>query len=382
MQASIRSLREASLLVVEAVCAWREAKRAEVHDTPQSGCGGKVPAASFQGVGGSESFWNNPQAFTSTAPAGGGKPRTTYREVRFPIVPLAQVASTAPELRTVKTNRNDPPIFLWFPPTSRLQPQGSEIHGRAHDSKISGPEGIGCDLEGDVTIAAATEAIGHTSGGGPVSALGPNDENGGGGSGGDAQIPAVGGVNYLARMASDTDFIGKPGSALLDIFPPDAKLHRNPFILGHNLDDTLKVFSPGTKSRREGGGASGGAGEGPGAGESRSAVIRGVDTRRVGLATAIVVAEDARERAKKGRAEAFSETGVRENGNVGFGDERALRGTETDVDRGGEWRRLGGSPGSRSSFDDSPKRESRGRSAEGGVRFDDGGDGAVRPRVI
>ncbi|CAM9596630.1 unnamed protein product, partial [Ectocarpus sp. 12 AP-2014] len=43
------------------------------------------------------------------------------------------------------------------------------------------------------------------------------------------------GINYLARMPTDTDFIGAPGSVLAELFPPDTKLYRNPFILGHNL---------------------------------------------------------------------------------------------------------------------------------------------------
>lgn len=383
MQGCIRSLREASLLVVEAVDAWREAKRTEARGTSQSGCGDSVPTAIFQDVGSSESFWNKSQTLANTAPTGGGTPRTSSREVRFPVVPLAQAASTASEFRTVEAHRDDLPVFLWFPPTSGLPLEGSENRRKAQDSTTSDPEGIGCDLGENVAATAATTAeAGHTTGGegratGPPSVLEHNDENGGGGN---AQIPVVAGVNYLARMASDTDFVGQPGSALLDIFPPDAKLYRNPFILGHNLDDTLKVFSPDTKFRDEGGGASSGAREGPGADESRSAAIRGVDTRRVGLATAIVVAEDARERARK---KTFDQAGVRKNGDVGAGNERTVSGAEAELERDGEGRLLGGVPGSGSCFDGGPKRKSTGRSTEGGIRFEDGGgNGAVRQRTV
>lgn len=49
-------------------------------------------------------------------------------------------------------------------------------------------------------------------------------------------------VNYLAKMAWDTDFIGLPGSMLIFFFPPDTKFFRNPFLLGNNLDDILVVF--------------------------------------------------------------------------------------------------------------------------------------------
>lgn len=384
VQASIRSLREASLLVVEAVHAWQKAKRTEAHETPQSGCGDSVPIASFQDVDISESFWNKSQVLPSTAPTGGGTPRTSSREVRFPVVPLPQVASTAPELRTVEAPCDDLPVFLWFPPTSGLPPEGCENRRRAQDSTTSNPEGVGCGLGENVAAAAATTAaLGHTTGGegratGPPSALEPNDGNSGGD--GDAQIPAVAGVNYLARMASDTDFVGQPGSALVDIFPPDAKLYRNPFILGHNLDDTLKVFSSDTNFRDEGGGTSGGPREGPVVGESRSAAIRGVDMRRVGLATAIIVAEDARERAKK---KTFAQAGIRQNGDVGCANERTVSGAETQMETDDEGRRLGGAPGSESRFDDGLERKSKGRSAEGGIRFEDGaGNGAVRQRAV
>ncbi|CAM9423889.1 unnamed protein product, partial [Laminaria digitata] len=197
-----------SLLVVEAIHAWQEAtKHAEVQeDSSQRGCGDDVPTANFEHVGGGseESFWNKQQqAPANAALTGEGTLTATSREVRFPIVPLAQVASTAPGVRRVNNNHFDPPIFLWFPPmTNGLQPEGSENRRSAQeDSMTSNPEGAACDLRGQVTATATTAAVRHTSEGGEGGATGApsaperSDENscigGGGGGDGDAHIPAV-----------------------------------------------------------------------------------------------------------------------------------------------------------------------------------------------
>ena len=102
----------------------------------------------------------------------------------------------------------------------------------------------------------------------------------------------------------------------------------------------------------------------------------------MGLAAAVIVAEDARDRAEENCTAAFSDAGVGENKGVGSGDARALSGAETDMDRGNEGRRLGGAPGSRSSVDDGPKMKSTVRSAGDGIYFKNGSNGAVRQRRI
>lgn len=292
----------------------------------------------------------------------------------------------------------DPPIFLWFPPAGGLQAEDYEPRRSVQDSA---PKGVGCDLRNAPATSRTARNTGERDAGfadcAPL-ALEPRYENsgvggGGGGEGGsgggsDGQTPAVAGINYLARMATDTDFAGQSGSSLIDFFPPDSKLFRNPFILGHNLDDTLKVFS-GTISQ---GGKPGGDGEGlcAGEGSSSSTSIRGVDTQRVRLAAATIIAEDARERAKNNGvkaffdAEAFFEAGVREKGSVRSEEERALGGAEMDMEGVAEGRRLGGGAPGSSSFDDGRKRGSPRRSREGGVLFENNieGNGEVRQRFL
>lgn len=119
-------------------------------------------------------------------------------------------------------------------------------------------------------------------------------------------------LNYLAKMASDTDFAGEFGSALVDVFPPDTKLFRNPFLLGHNLDDTLAVVANDTAaahksapaartSLREGeilGKEASVVGDGDSDGRGQPGTRR-IDTALIRLATTIIVAEDAKEKALK-----------------------------------------------------------------------------------
>ncbi|CBJ48596.1 conserved unknown protein [Ectocarpus siliculosus] len=97
-------------------------------------------------------------------------------------------------------------------------------------------------------------------------------------------------------MATDTDFIGAPGSVLAEIFPPDTKLYRNPFILGHNLDDTLALFT----GNGVGGAVSPRARDSGEGALSPSQTKSRLDKQRVRLAAVAIVAEEAKERSRRG----------------------------------------------------------------------------------
>lgn len=341
VQEAVGDLREASLCVVEAVQAWRRERQKKELNQRERGDDGyssssttkpQQPAVVFP-WGASGDREASPPNGPPTGPenSSASNDAETTAQVRFPIVTTAQPASTRDD--------EDLPTFWWFPPeTSRPGNTGSGSTQASRrtslDPEMSVPEQVGRDLNEEsaaAPAAAATPKKGHRhssdaatgrSSAPPALAVAGNvtgDPSSGGRASSSPYSPARAaalGVNYLARMAADTDFVGAPGSVLVDFFPPDTKLYRNPFVLGHNLDDTLAVFSGGG-----GGGAASPRGRrrqdvvettgGVSSPATAAAVLTKkssrLDTRRVGLASAAVVAEDARERSRKRRRAEESE---------------------------------------------------------------------------
>lgn len=346
LQAAIRSVREASLLAVEAAQAWRIEELKSVSRTGAARVKGKrnrgeahslTSTVAAQEVGGSgienEAWgWKGTDAIqrsssndvgaaiTATSndiPPPGEEVQRLRGVVRIPAVEQEEDPAVALETRDFCNNGVDDdklPIFLWHPLVARsgsgatlggheaTRPQGSRLQNRGD------PERVGVGVEGRAEYVATAPTNNHSNCGLVPTDAGRSSQatrqtdthhntNKVNNSDNSDAIAATG-VNYLAGMASDTDFIGTKGSAILDLFPPDAKLYRNPFVLGHNLDDTLTLFTASSPRRGS-----------DGAGGRRSTKLRGsarresatgagqarLDTSRVRLATAIIVAEDARE---------------------------------------------------------------------------------------
>lgn len=317
VQMAVASLREASLCVVETVQAWRRERQKEL-DQRKPGDGTTKPQSAEMPWGASGGGEASPTSGSPDEPQHGNTSKdgdiTAGRaspEVRFPVVPTAQPGPTRDE---------DLPVFWWFPRAAGNPRPGSGSTHASHRTSLgpetSVPEQVGHDLNEEAVAPAAATPKGHRHSDGAmwISALAP---------GGNANVDpssddqastsprsspatAESGVNYLARMATDTDFVGAPGSVLADFFPPDTKLYRNPFVLGHNLDDTLAVFpgeaaaSPRDRGRQDMADTS----------RTSPTVLKNgrLDTRRVRFASAAIVAEDARERSgKRPRAEEWGD---------------------------------------------------------------------------
>ena len=360
VQMTVSSLREASLCVVEAVQAWRgerqkdlsRRKRRDAPDKPRSAAGSWGASGGGGGGGESSPSSESPARPGHGLPSNDGKKtaRRASLEVRFPVVPTAQ---------PVPARGEDLPTFWWFPPAAG-EPRTGSGSARAPQRTSLGPETsvpeqVGRDLDEE---PAAPKGHRHSDGAMGCFAPGPAAHASAAPSS-DAQAPTstspspargASGVNYLARMATDTDFVGTPGSALVDFFPPDTKLYRNPFVLGHNLDDTLAVF-PGDGDR-------GGLQDGV---ESSSRPTNGrLDIRRVRSASAAIVAEDARERSGERR------------GPEDWGDQDAPGGAAGESWEGKRFERPD-SGGSRSGDGDrdGSSNGAKKRRAKGGIRFQD-----------
>lgn len=308
MQAAVGHLREASLCVVEAIQAWQRARQVEAKQSKQ-GCDlNKNPSVTGPSDAGGDhkaSIWDASRTRVEHRESAAGEVPETRElpDLKFPVVPTTRPTFAGDE---------DLPIFLWLPPEERGLESGSDIPSASRrsslDPETAVPEKAGHDLNGDALASVADDPRGHRHSdhvGGSAAPATTNDANADSTSDGKASLAhhapsalRTPGVNYLARMATDTDFVGAPGSVLADFFPPDAKLFRNPFILGHNLDDTLAVFtngggtSPRDRGRQD---------RVETAGSSPAALKKGrLDTRRVRQAAAIIVAEDARECSGRG----------------------------------------------------------------------------------
>ncbi|CAM9624757.1 unnamed protein product [Ectocarpus sp. 6 AP-2014] len=308
VQGAVGYLREASLCVVEIVQAWRKARQRELKDRSQSGYSNEQPSRASSPEAGSDK-----EESSQKLPHG----RLEYREragslpdVRFPVLPTA---------RPMSTDDEDMPTFLWFPSRANGGESGLDTVVVSGQSSLNPetcvPEGIGDDEETTGPMAAAAAngyPDGDTIAGSilPARASGTIVQSNNANDGLDAHHTASG-INYLARMATDTDFIGAPGSVLAEIFPPDTKLYRNPFILGHNLDDTLALFtgngvgsavSPCARDSGEGA-------------LSPSQTKSRLDKQRVRLAAVAIVAEEAKERSRRGSKRHMTEH-ARETGEV------------------------------------------------------------------
>ncbi|CAM9838922.1 unnamed protein product [Pylaiella littoralis] len=328
VQAAVGHLREASLCVVEAIQAWQRARQVEAKQSKQ-GCdlnkNSSVTGPSDAGGDHKASIWDASRTRVEHRESAAGEVPETRElpDLKFPVVPTTRPTFAGDE---------DLPIFLWLPPEERGLKSGSDIPSASHrsslDPETAVPEKAGHDLNGDALASVADDPRGHRHSdhvGGSAAPATTNDANADSTSDGKASLAhhassalRTPGVNYLARMATDTDFVGAPGSVLADFFPPDAKLFRNPFILGHNLDDTLAVFtngggtSPRDRGRQD---------RVETAGSSPATLKKGrLDTRRVRQAAAIIVAEDARECSGRGIKRHRNEGGKGAIDTAGEGD--------------------------------------------------------------
>ncbi|CAM9398531.1 unnamed protein product [Ectocarpus fasciculatus] len=315
VQGAVGHLREASLCVVEVVQAWRKARQRELKGRSQGGDSNDQLSRASPPDPSSDRDEQSPKM-----PHGEPEHREragSMPEVRFPVVPTARPISTGDE---------DMPTFLWLP----LRVSGGES-GR-DTAVVSGQSSLNPETcvpekkgDGEETTASMTTAaaIGNADGDTTVGSISPApasetiaEPN--------SHHTALG-INYLARMATDTDFVGAPGSVLAELFPPDTKLYRNPFILGHNLDDTLALFT--------GNGVGGAVSPRPrDSGEgtlSPSQTKSRLDKQRVRLAAVAIVAEEAKERSRRGskrhRADHARETGevVGATGDLGGASNRS-----------------------------------------------------------
>ena len=286
MQAAVGSLREASLCVVELVQAWRRARRGHLQSDNQE-ARSSTPAVSW---GVSSDLETTPTNGSPDKPeqscASSGREKTAdgrSLEVRFPDVPTARPVSSFDE---------DLPTFWWLPPGKSWRENGTSL-----SPESSVPEQVGHDLNEDDSTPSSATLKRHRHSESSTTAKQGTDSNSSGkafAENNPLSAHEASGVNYLARMATDTDFVGAPGSVLADFFPPDTKLHRNPFVLGHNLDDTLAVFTGG------GGVSPRDRGHEDRGGSSSTALRKSrLDTRRIRVASEIIVAEDIRERSSK-----------------------------------------------------------------------------------
>lgn len=284
VQTAVSNLREASLSVVELVQAWRRARREHLKSEGQE-ARSPTPGVSWGDVSGAleASPRNGSPDRPEQSGASTGGPSTVdgpSPEVRFPDVPTARPVSSFDE---------DLPVFWWLPPGTIGRESSASKNPEA-----SAPEQVGHDLNEDDTTQAVASLEGYRHSERSTMANQGTDPSGSekSSSGINPSLSHEGpGVNYLARMATDTDFVGTPGSVLADFFPPDTKLYRNPFVLAHNLDDTLAVDT-------SGGGVSPRDRETSGSLPSAMRKRR-LDTRRIRAACEIIVAEGIRERSSK-----------------------------------------------------------------------------------
>eukprot|EP00752_Nemacystus_decipiens_P013301 g11781.t1 len=307
-----------------------------------------------------------PESTSSPEQEGGSTPAATPTSganssyLSGPLPPVSSPSATSPRM------------FQGKPQPGSGSTQAS--HRTSLGPEMSVPEQVGHDLDEEHLTTAAVISKGHrhSDGAKGSSALA---------TAGDANVDpnsddqaltstrprAASGVNYLARMATDTDFVGAPGSVLVDFFPPDTKLYRNPFVLGHNLDDTLAV-SPGdaVASPRDRGRQ--GMVENSRAAPTVQKNSR-LDTRRVRLASAAIVAEDARNRSgKRRRAEGWGE----QHAPGGVAEESCEGGSSSGQHDGNVLDRAD-SGGSRVRDDDhgGGDNSSKTKRGKGGIRFQD-----------
>lgn len=305
VQAAVAGLREASLCVVEAIQKWQRAKSGET----------KADANREAAI---QSARDGNTATDSAGERSSQKPTSPILNLKndsscaaerdcnhLPAVPavfssIHQRIWSTPELHgIVQVTQNDLPKYLWVPldpPSANTQHNHTALTGENLDPERAGR---GTDRNNAVgSVAPSVAQLPESS----ANALATRTKYG---RLEEKTEEDTHRINYLANMAIDTDFIGAPGSALADLFPPDTKLYRNPFVLGHNLDDTLAVFtgtspralsvsSLGRERARTSEGRDGGSTGGEG-GAGRAGLR--MDTERVRRAAVVIVAEDAKERA-------------------------------------------------------------------------------------
>ncbi|CAM9675644.1 unnamed protein product, partial [Scytosiphon promiscuus] len=277
VHAAVRNLRETSLCVVEVIQSWRRARQEQADGTQPGGDFEETSSAaiSWDGNSGDCSASNNDNSFPGPehdVPESRETKRDKPDEIRFPLVPTARPVGSVDE---------GLPTYYWRPPAV-VANDGTRRNSLNPDTWA--PERVGRDLTGGSAEPGASDA----TGGRRQSERAVRHA-----------APETPGVNYLARMATDTDFVGASGSVLADLFPPDTKLYRNPFILGRNLDDTLAVFARGGSASPRHDSRDGRDGAEPGPSLSQARRTSRLDTRRFSTAAAAIVAEDARERVRR-----------------------------------------------------------------------------------
>lgn len=340
VQAAVGALREASIVSVEAVQQWRRIKagqREELCGIGRDGSG-LEKSTSRSNRGEAESEGTAPEAQIDRVSAGLlGNPNSGGTEKHLPAVsPRAGINMAAAQLRGIDRDTHAAlPTFWWIPPcTAPHSPAKDAGHRLELGSAPNGAERADGDLttgakislssttastqhrtenpgKGTAVVGITAPASSDTSG----AEITPDDNRGFA----QASTTFHVGLNYLAKMACDTDFTGAPGSALVDFFPPDTKLYRNPFLLAHNLDDMLTVCNntstahaptePSTRGEGETDRLNGsGGGRGPGAGkhsgssggeDTRRRTGARIDTERMRSAAVIVLVEEVKEKARK-----------------------------------------------------------------------------------
>lgn len=383
VQAAVGNLRETSLRVVEAVQAWRRERHKELNRGKRGDVPTKPPppvvswgTSSDGKVSPSSVSLVRPEHSSSASKDGVTTAQRTSQESRFPVVPTAQ---------PVPSRDEDLPTFWWFPPaTGGRQPASGSTqasHRTSLGQETSVPEQVGRDLNEEPAAPAADAIPGahrHSDGSAGNSApspagnakVDPSSDDPSSAPPRPSPRAAPLGANYLAGMATDTDFVGAPGSILVDFFPPDTKLYRNPFVLGHNLDDTLAVFSGNGAASPRDPGARDGVEQ---SGSAPAALKKGrLDTRRVRLASAAIVVEDTRERSGDNKRHRAEELGDQDAPAGGVAGESCQRGSSSDGHDGQRFDRpdSGGSrsgDGDHGGSDNSPKK----RRGKGGIRFQD-----------
>lgn len=350
VQGAIGALREASVISVEAVQRWRKFKAGQRESPDSVGRGAPVLARTNKGSRVEvESDATMPEIQISCASASLlGHPTSDGTDRQLPVVsPRTGLNPATAQLRGIARGADTAlPTFWWIPPDASPHTPATDTNRRLGlGSAPNGPERASDDRtrEAKRSLSATasshrhpTETLGRRTAASSIAATAFSDTTCG------AEIPpdedkAVAqdsiafdfGLNYLAKMASDTDFTGAPGSALVDFFPPDTKLFRNPFLLAHNLDDMLAVHNIATahasskpwggetdrKNRSDGKGLGASIKPYDGSEGEESAGRRPdarIDTERIRNAAGIILAEDYKENARRKGSSAALDFGAEE----------------------------------------------------------------------
>lgn len=309
VQVAVGALREASIVVVEAVQSWRTAQAAAVEQESVSKDRtrlAKMRESEHRGPESEGAACQQRKTRVSASAIVTNEETLSDREGCLPEVlsPQARPATIPSPVPNAGQDISSLPTYWWVPPGDNT---GKKKCNNLCNTRIRADQLDQCEVG---FYEGGSKAADHA----PRSAEPTVEYALGHDIGGCTNISTVGtfGVNYLAKMVHDTDFIGAFGSALASIFPPDTKLFRNPFVLAHNLDDTMAAFadtmswgaarSSGSPRRseieRDGARDTGRGGSGA---DQRS--IARMDTKRMRHASVVIVAEENKEKVRLAKIE-------------------------------------------------------------------------------